>query len=228
MTNYQNDAIEQKLISIIADAPNHILDIAQEQKNGKPDFDQLENGLKHRRLSQAWIKYLSLGLERYYREDLGWLDVYAFPGEPKLVEIHGIKRKEFLFDISVGKYAHFKSTVHGKDIYYQSEPIWQIESEFAYSMVEMVVDFSKLIAGNAHYKMMVGPVGKKKSEHYRKDMKHLAKEIHDMLYFLFIPRPHKWFNDRKQKNEESSMWHLHKWDGDEWVEVWKDSWKLKI
>ena len=218
---------ENKLLKIIEDAPKEILSIAKEEGNsGQKSYDELKSDQwKHRKLSQSWVKYLSFSLEKYHR---GKNDkIYAFPGNPKLAKVHGIKRKEFLFDISVGLYKSFKSKKFESSkkvlpIYYQSKPIWQIESELAENTREIAIDFSKLIAGNAPYKMMVGPVGKKKSKYYLQDMRPLAKKITGLFYFLFIPRPNKWLNEN-----ETKRWYLHNWDNNDWKKVKEGEWIFK-
>jgi len=201
-------SLDNALIDIIQNADNGILEKANNEYDIPfTDIPEGENGRRNRRLSQAWLKHLSFRLEEYHRRKND--NIYAFPGNPALAKEHGIKRNEFLFDISIGEYNHFESTVQGKEIYYQSYPLWQIESELAYNMVDMAIDFSKLIAGNAPNKMMVGPVGKKKSEYYLQDMRPLARIINKnikSLYFLFIPRPNKWLNQDEQKK-----WYLKKW-----------------
>jgi hypothetical protein len=218
---------ENKLLKIIENAPKQILSIAKEEGNsGQKSYDELKSDQwKHRKLSQSWVKYLSFSLEEYHR---GKNDkIYAFPGNPKLAKEHGIKRKEFLFDISVGLYKSFKSKKFESSkkvlpIYYQSKPIWQIESELAENTREIAIDFSKLIAGNAPYKMMVGPVGKKKSKYYLQDMRPLAKKITGLFYFLFIPRPNKWLNEN-----ETKRWYLHNWDNNDWKKVKEGEWIFK-
>jgi len=218
MSASQSDFIVDVLLSIIKDAPEQIIKYAKKKANNEQkDFDKLKDGPKHRRLSQAWVKYLSYSLEVYYRKKND--KIFAFPGDHILKQKLGIKRKEFLFDISVGEYDHFKSKVHNKIIYYQSKPIWQIESEFAYNMVDMAIDFSKLLAGNASNKMMVGPLGRNKSKNYLLDMKQLAQKIQDNLYFLFIPRPNKWLDGRKNTKEKLSKWYLYKWHINDWKKV---------
>ena len=218
---------ENKLLKIIENAPKQILSIAKKKGNsGQKSYDELKSDQwKHRKLSQSWVKYLSFSLEEYHR---GKNDkIYAFPGNPKLAKKHGIKRKEFLFDISVGLYKSFKSKKFESSkkvlpIYYQSKPIWQIESELAENTREIAIDFSKLIAGNAPYKMMVGPVGKKKSKYYLQDMRPLAKKITGLFYFLFIPRPNKWLNEN-----ETKRWYLHNWDNNDWKKVKEGEWIFK-
>ena len=218
---------ENKLLKIIEDAPKEILSIAKEEGNsGQKSYDELKSDQwKHRKLSQSWVKYLSFSLEEYHRGKNN--KIYAFPGNPKLAKEHGIKRKEFLFDISVGLYKSFKSKKFESSkkvlpIYYQSKPIWQIESELAENTREIAIDFSKLIAGNAPYKMMVGPVGKKKSKYYLQDMRPLAKKITGLFYFLFIPRPNKWLNEN-----ETKRWYLHNWDNNDWKKVKEGEWIFK-
>jgi hypothetical protein len=231
---------ENELLKIIENAPKQIISIAKKKgSSGQKSYDELKSDQwKHRKLSQSWVKYLSFSLEKYHREKyLSFSleeyhrekneNIYAFPGNPKLAKEHGIKRKEFLFDISVGLYKSFKSKKFESSkkvlpIYYQSKPIWQIESELAENTREIAIDFSKLIAGNAPYKMMVGPVGKKKSKYYLQDMRPLAKKITGLFYFLFIPRPNKWLNEN-----ETKRWYLHNWDNNDWKKVKEGEWIFK-
>ena len=219
---------ENKLLKIIENAPKQILSIAKEEGNsGQKSYDELKSDQwKHRKLSQSWVKYLGKSLEKYYQKNI-CESIYAFPSKLDLKEKLGIKQSEFLFDISVGLYKSFKSKKFESSkkvlpIHYQSKPIWQIESELAENTREIAIDFSKLIAGNAPYKMMVGPVGKKKSKYYLQDMRPLAKKITGLFYFLFIPRPNKWLNEN-----ETKRWYLHNWDNNDWKKVKEGEWIFK-
>ena len=220
---------ENKLLKIIEDAPKEILSIAKEEGNsGQKSYDELKSDQwKHRKLSQSWVKYLSFSLEKYHR---GKNDkIYAFPGNPKLAKVHGIKRKEFLFDISVGLYKSFKSKKFESSkkvlsIYYQSKPIWQIESELAENTREIAIDFSKLLAGNADYAMMVSPEGKEKRDYYMNEMKKMLESNvslgRKILYFLILPHPRDWVNKKRE-------WSLHNWDNNDWKKVKKGEWIIK-
>ena len=220
---------ENKLLKIIENAPKQILSIAKEEGNsGQKSYDELKSDQwKHRKLSQSWVKYLSFSLEKYHR---GKNDkIYAFPGNPKLAKKHGIKRKEFLFDISVGLYKSFKSKKFESSkkvlpIYYQSKPIWQIESELAENTREIAIDFSKLLAGNADYAMMVSPEGKEKRDYYMDEMKKMLESNvslgRKILYFLILPHPRDWVNKKRE-------WSLHNWDNNDWKKVKKGEWIIK-
>ena len=220
---------ENKLLKIIEDAPKEILSIAKEEGNsGQKSYDELKSDQwKHRKISQSWVKYLSFSLEKYHR---GKNDkIYAFPGNPKLAKKHGIKRKEFLFDISVGLYKSFKSKKFESSkkvlsIYYQSKPIWQIESELAENTREIAIDFSKLLAGNADYAMMVSPEGKEKRDYYMDEMKKMLESNvslgRKILYFLILPHPRDWVNKKRE-------WSLHNWDNNDWKKVKKGEWIIK-
>ena len=72
MSNTQNDIVEQNLICIIADAPQQILRIAKKKENPEQkSLDELKNDQwRHRRLSQAWVKYLGRSLEKFYQGNL--------------------------------------------------------------------------------------------------------------------------------------------------------------
>ena len=233
---------ENKLLKIIEDAPKEILSIAKEEGNsGQKSYDELKSDQwKHRKLSQSWVKYLSFSLEKYHREKyLSFSleeyhrekneNIYAFPGNPKLAKKHGIKRKEFLFDISVGLYKSFKSKKFESSkkvlpIYYQSKPIWQIESELAENTREIAIDFSKLLAGNADYAMMVSPEGKEKRDYYMNEMKKMLESNvslgRKILYFLILPHPRDWVNKKGE-------WSLHNWDNNDWKKVKKGEWIIK-
>ena len=239
MSNTPNDVVEQNLIRIIADAPQHILHIAKKKENPEEkSLDELKSAQwKHRRLSQAWVKYLGRGLEKFYREDLKRLDTYAFPGELELKTKLGIKQSEFLFDVSVGSYKSFKSkkfesSKRKSPIYYQSHSIWQIESEFAEDTREVAIDFSKLFAGNADYAMMVGPSGKEEKDYYMNEMKKMQRSINTLsgkiLYFLILPHPRDWTDDNNRwKN--GNNWYLYKWDKGKWMPILNGNkdWVLK-
>ena len=220
---------ENELLKIIENAPKKIISIAKKKgSSGQKSYDELKSDQwKHRKLSQSWVKYLSFSLEKYHR---GKNDkIYAFPGNPKLAKKHGIKRKEFLFDISVGLYKSFESKKFESSkkvlpIYYQSKPIWQIESEFAEDTREIAIDFSKLLAGNADYAMMVSPEGKEKRDYYMDEMKKMLESNvslgRKILYFLILPHPRDWVNKKGE-------WSLHNWDNNDWKKVKKGEWIIK-
>ena len=220
---------ENKLLKIIEDAPKEILSIAKEEGNsGQKSYDELKSDQwKHRKLSQSWVKYLSFSLEEYHREKNE--NIYAFPSQLDLKEKLGIKQSEFLFDISVGLYKSFKSKKFESSkkvlpIYYQSKPIWQIESEFAEDTREIAIDFSKLLAGNADYAMMVSPEGKEKRDYYMDEMKKMLESNvslgRKILYFLILPHPRDWVNKKRE-------WSLHNWDNNDWKKVKKGEWIIK-
>ena len=229
---------ENKLLKIIEDAPKEILSIAKEEGNsGQKSYDELKSDQwKHRKLSQSWVKYLSFSLEKYHREREKNKNIYAFPSKFDLKEKLGIKQSEFLFDISVGLYKSFKSKkfesskkvlpIHyqSKSIWYQSKSIWQIESEFAEDTREIAIDFSKLLAGNADYAMMVSPEGKEKRDYYMNEMKKMLESNvslgRKILYFLILPHPRDWVNKKGE-------WSLHNWDNNDWKKVKKGEWIIK-
>ncbi len=222
---------ENKLLKIIEDAPKEILSIAKEEGNsGQKSYDELKSDQwKHRKLSQSWVKYLSFSLEKYHREREKNKNIYAFPSKFDLKEKLGIKQSEFLFDISVGLYKSFKSKKFESSkkvlpIYYQSKPIWQIESELAENTREIAIDFSKLLAGNADYAMMVSPEGKEKRDYYMNEMKKMLESNvslgRKILYFLILPHPRDWVNKKRE-------WSLHNWDNNDWKKVKKGEWIIK-
>ena len=220
---------ENKLLKIIENAPKQILSIAKEEGNsGQKSYDELKSDQwKHRKLSQSWVKYLSFRLEEYHRGKNE--NIYAFPSQFDLKEELGIKQSEFLFDISVGLYKSFKSKKFESSkkvlpIYYQSKPIWQIESELAENTREIAIDFSKLLAGNADYAMMVSPEGKEKRDYYMNEMKKMLESNvslgRKILYFLILPHPRDWVNKKGE-------WSLHNWDNNDWKKVKKGEWIIK-
>jgi len=222
---------ENKLLKIIENAPKKILSIAKIKGNsGQKSYDELKSDQwKHRKLSQSWVKHLSFSLEKYHREREKNKNIYAFPSKFDLKEKLGIKQSEFLFDISVGLYKSFKSKKFESSkkvlpIYYQSKPIWQIESELAENTREIAIDFSKLLAGNADYAMMVSPEGKEKRDYYMDEMKKMLESNvslgRKILYFLILPHPRDWVNKKRE-------WSLHNWDNNDWKKVKKGEWIIK-
>lgn len=238
MSNTQNDIVEQNLICIIADAPQQILRIAKKKENPEQkSLDELKNDQwRHRRLSQAWVKYLGRSLEKFYQEIYN-KNIYAFPSQFDLKKKLGIKQSEFLFDVSVGLYKSFESKkFEGSKkvlpIHFQAHSIWQIESEFAENTREIAIDFSKLLAGNADYALMVAPSGKEETDYYMKEIKNML-EWNDtlsgkILYFLILPHPRDWVN-KEGKWNNGGKWYLYKWKKNKWEKVpeGKGYWKLK-
>jgi len=235
MPVYQID--EKELHNIINNAPQHILRIARKkEKPAQKSFDELKDQWKHRRLSQAWVKYLGQSLEKSYQKKYNNKNIYAFPSQFDLKKKLGIKQSEFLFDVSVGLYNSFKSTKNEglqklSPIHYQAHSIWQIESEFAENTREIAIDFSKLFAGNADYAMMVGPRGKEKTNYYMDEMKKMLMSIDTLngkiLYFLILPHPRDW-TDNDHRWRSGNIWYLYKWNGKDWGNIIaKDKWEIE-
>ncbi len=209
----QLSGYDNALIHIIKNAEDGVLKIAKSQK-GK-NLDELTDQWRHRRLSQSWVKYLAHELEKYFRKNFHNNNIFAFPSNFDLKKELGIKQSEFLFDISVGEYYSFKSSEKKKTIWFQSQPIWQIESEFSNNMREIAIDFSKLLAGSATFQMMVGPAGDTDETPYLTDMAQLAVHCDSELYFLFLTHPSKWYGDGKL----SIKWKLYKWSWTRWYKI---------
>jgi len=213
--NLELTGYDDALINIIKKAETGVLNIAKSQK-GK-SLDELKPQWRHRRLSQSWVKYLANELEKYFRKDFHNNNIFAFPSNYDLKKALGIKRSEFLFDVSVGEYYSFKSSVKKKTIWFQSHPLWQIESEFSNDMREIAIDFSKLLAGKAPFQMMVGPAGDIDDDEtpYLTDMAQLADHCDSELYFLFLNHPGEWYGDGKL----TIMWKLYKWEWTRWYQI---------
>ncbi|MCF7802706.1 MAG: hypothetical protein K9N46_05560 [Candidatus Marinimicrobia bacterium] len=165
----------------------------------------------HNRLSKWWVTNLALAFQAKYG---GEKRVCAFYRDRKRKSKPVPNVAEFLFDITIAKYRTFTSSSNRVDFDYILPPIWQIESEFKGDMREISKDFQKLLAGNAPYKMMVGPLRTNQSQAYREDMKHLARYVTaEALYFLFLPHPDSW------ATQQPEDWLLFLWEDNEWQKV---------
>jgi len=212
------DIPEKELIEIINNAPNEILKHCEKMSGLESgEIRKLNKQIKHKILSQGWVKYLSMELEKYYRE-AGFNKIYTLPGDKIHEENILSERKEFLFDISLGEYDHFISSAKKSKIYFQSNAIWQVESEFEKDMRKIAIDFSKLIAGDAPYKMMVAPLSENGSKNYRADMKPLAEKVNGTLYFLFLRHPSTWLPKIKKKDQKLK-WEFYLWKDNKWDEI---------
>jgi len=210
---------DDALINIIRNAKNNILKIANSKKEYKIPFVKIPldaEDQRNKRLSQSWVKYLAYSLEEYFRKDFHSDNVFAFPANPEITNRPKIKkRNEFLYDISVGEYYSFKSSINKSTIWFQAQPLWQVESEFSNNMREIAIDFSKLLAGNATFQMMVGPAGDTNETPYLTDMAQLANHCNSVLYFLFLSHPSKWYGDGRL----TIKWKLYKWDWTRWYRI---------
>jgi len=197
------------LIDIIRKAAPGVWAVANKEFDVPYEKLPTENpGKRHRRLSQAWVKYLAHALEAAFRKTMFNYNLFAFPPNPKMKNRPRLKRSEFLYDISLGNYHSFQSSQQKKTIWFQAQAIWQIESEFSNNMREIAIDFSKLLAGNATFQMMVGPGGDRDVIPYLTDIGQLAIHSVSELYFLFLSHPEKW----DQNGRLIIQWQLYKWD----------------
>lgn len=180
--------------------------------------DKRSGGEYHKALSQAWVKHFAENLKSYYyKKGIRLESFFNQRVISKTTKIPSVK--EFLFDITVAPINEIKQTSQP----FIANPIWQIESEFRQLLYDMILDFQKLMSGNAPFKMMIGPLNSRNnSKRYRALAAELAPHVSGKLYFLFISHPSQW-----EKGKEL-RWVLFKWYRRKWGKVFaEEKWTIK-
>ncbi len=100
---------------------------------------------------------------------------------------------ELLYDIVVCRVGEVLSTIHKKTLYFIKEPIWQVESEFAYNSRSALIDFNKLVLGSAKNKLFIcSQVRKGKENSFLSVLKPAALYCIGDIYVGMIPHPSNW------------------------------------
>jgi len=115
--------------------------------------DALSTQQLHVARAKAWINALAYQLRSVYRA--AELRVFSKYDETNRKDF-GLN--ELLFDVSVCEVAQTTSALGRKELWYVKRALWQAESEFEKNSRAALLDFSKLVLGNAPNKLFVAPV----------------------------------------------------------------------
>ena len=105
-------------------------------------------------------------------------------------------RKEFglnelLYDVSVCRSGTVRSSVHGRQLPYIREVLWQVESEFALDGREALKDFNKLVCGSAQNKLFAGPLVAA-NEGFINVLLPAARVCTGRIVVVLLPHPGRW------------------------------------
>ncbi|MCZ7645946.1 MAG: hypothetical protein M5U26_11790 [Planctomycetota bacterium] len=104
--------------------------------------------------------------------------------------------------------------VGGKKLSFVKRALWQVESELAEDLREALIDFSKLVAGSAPQRLLVGPrVSDSKLGEWLDCLSAPARECSAATYAAFIPHPREWSPGSGLEVD------LYRFGGDEWHHV---------
>ncbi len=136
--------------------------------------------------SSEFIKCLHRKLEEYYKDNK---EIVVFSKEITNTEF---SRNEYLYDILVAEKEYTFSEVHKKKIPYIKKAVIELESEFERNAESSIIDFSKLMCGQADYKIMVLPFTKK-LQNYLGPLKDIAiNDPNANTAIAFIDHPSNW------------------------------------
>ena len=144
--------------------------------------------------SELWIETLSKHIDAYFENDLEIAVFRKTETNEFFSRGCGNERSEFLYDIQVCEMGKITPPVHkeSKPLDYVRKSLIQIESEFAKSTDQTVVDMSKLVCGNADLKVMIGPLTSNGPHNYKKVTRTIARNIKDTLILGFVTHPENW------------------------------------
>ena len=147
--------------------------------------------------SRSWIEALSCELFRVEKSEWNSIELFT-----KDIHNEGFKINEFLYDILIAKMDKTESKDEKIPLMYLKEAIWIVESEFSKNSHESVKDFSKLVIGNARYKLFIGPYikrrDKRKMEKSNDQLRRVlerparAASVSGNCYLGLVPHPKDW------------------------------------
>lgn len=171
-----------------------ILENAYEVAREKAFDNEAENhngdeGRRNSDRSSKWVK--ALGCELYRNEESGEDSPVLFA---KFKCNKEFNMNEFLYDLLIAKVGETKSKDGKRSLKYMKEAIWIVESEFSENSHESVIDFSKLVIGNARHKLFVGPYIEKSNKLLQRVLKRPARaaSISGNCYLGLVPHPKDW------------------------------------
>ncbi len=158
--------------------------IAGKIPNG--DFQKL-----HALRAREWVEALAETFRKYY-------DELKEPNVRVFSKYSNYNRKDFglnelLFDISVVKTATIQSPRH-KELTYIEKALWIVESEMANDTRQLVLDFSKLVMGDAENKLFVGPLSEE-IFNFIPQLCAVARNCNGLVHLCLVPHPEKWEKD---------------------------------
>jgi len=80
-----------------------------------------------------------------------------------------------------------------KEITYIEKALWLVESEMAKDIRQLVLDFSKLVMGDAENKLFVGPLTSHNEEMWEV-FKKIAVNCKGNVWVALVPHPGEWNN----------------------------------
>jgi len=112
-----------------------------------------DEGHRNKERSRIWVEALADEFRSLYSEEK---DVRVF--SKHCTDNRGdFLLNELLYDVTVCRVGSVESAVQRKKLLYVKEALWLVESEFAKSSRQAVVDFNKLVIGSSPCKLFVGP-----------------------------------------------------------------------
>ncbi len=163
----------------------------------------------NRKRSTAWVSALADQFQENYRLERHRV---FWKGNCRNKKNFGLN--ELLFDIvvcSVSTTESLQSQSNRLEFIVDSH--WQIESEFARSTREILVDMSKLVLGSAENKLMVASHRNPDTERdILAQCSDIASRCGSNVYFCFVSHPEEWKRDPQAPS-------LYEWTAGDWEEL---------
>jgi len=167
-----------------------LLQEALQQAQSEPDTGKTTQKININR-SGNWVKALA---EQFIKR---------YEGDPEIKIISksdSSGRKDFglnelLYDIVVCRVEEAESPAGTKKLSFIKEVLWQVESEFAHNIGNVLRDFNKLVLGSAKNKLFIASQVKKGTENsFLSVLKPAAGHCTGDVYVSMIPHPSNWID----------------------------------
>ena len=187
---------------------------AKERSKGKCACNS--QGKVNKKRSDTWINCLAEAfLEEYGDEHrVFWNNKDCKRSECYIKQNKkDFKRKEYLFDVMVGKLGEVPSRsrqANSRKLYYIKSCEWAIESEFnVTNSRELVIDMSKLVMAAATNKLFVISDRGDKNCEVLEQLWPIAKQCGGNTFLYILTHPNNWFGCKSEHNRPS----LYKYEG---------------
>jgi hypothetical protein len=145
----------------------------------------------HALRARKWVEALAENFREHYKKEEN-IRVFSKYYKGK----NDTQRKEFglnelLFDISVCRINYTEAPKHHTKLPYIEKALWIVESEMANDARQLVLDFSKLVMGDAEYKLFVGSITNEDQKNLE-IFKRIAVNCKGNVYLALVPHPGRW------------------------------------
>jgi hypothetical protein len=166
----------------------------------KPNYHVSNKKELHRKRSAKFVEQLTIQFKKYYESQLSVCVLSRESSEHRMK----FDVNELLYDVLVcDTTSEARSPVRHKKLTIITNAIWQIESEFRKDGKQAILDFNKLVIGNASNKLFIGPIVNN-IQAFINTLLAPAQHCSGNIYLALVSHPDDW----NKKTPEIFLWQL--------------------